>query len=335
MATIKDIAKLSGFSPATISRVLNDDKTITVKDDTREKILNAAIELGYAPKGKLKDKEVVIGIVQWISADAEIEDPYYYALRLSVESKLMKENIHIRRFYKENIQDLFRVQDLDGLICLGKFSAEQAGEFNELFSKLIFVDDNPDDSKYHSIISDLESATIEVINYLKSMGHKSIGFIGGRERSGKNNTLFLDKREITYEKVMNEDENLTYNPKYKKVRDFDGITGYDLMNSILKESDYPKAFICASDSIAIGALRALGEHNLINTQSISLVGFNDISMAKFTNPPLTTVKINTKLMGELASTMMVYLLENDVVAPIKTICQTQFIKRESVYEVNI
>ena len=88
------------------------------------------------------------------------------------------------------------MQDLDGLIFLGKFSAEQAGEFNELFCKLIFVDDNPDDSKYHSIISDLESATIEVNNYLKSMGHKNIGFIGGRERTGIYNTLFIDKSEI-------------------------------------------------------------------------------------------------------------------------------------------
>lgn len=335
MATIKDIAKLSGFSPATISRVLNDDKTITVKDETREKIINAAIELGYSPKGKLKDKEVVIGIVQWISADAEIEDPYYYALRLSVESKLMKESIHIRRFYKENIEDIFRVQELDGLICLGKFSVEQAEEFHEVFSKLIFVDDNPDENRFHSIISDLEDATINVIEYLKSMGHKRIGFIGGRERSGKSNTLFLDIREVTFEKVMEEDGDLEFDPKFKKVRDFDGITGYDLMNSMLREEDYPKAFICASDSIAIGALRALGEHNLINKKEISLVGFNDISMAKFTNPPLTTVKINTKLMGELASTLMVYLLENEVVAPIKTVCKTQFVKRESVYEVNI
>lgn len=335
MATIKDIAKLSGFSPATISRVLNDDKTITVKDSTREKIINAAVELGYTPKGKLKDKEIVIGIVQWISADAEIEDPYYYALRLSVESKLMKENIHIRRFYKENIEDIFRVQDLDGLICLGKFSAEQAKEFNEAYSRLIFVDDNPDESKYHSIVSDLENATIEAINYLKSMGHRRIGFIGGRERSGKSNTLFLDIREVTFERVMETDKDLIYDPKFKKVRDFDGITGYDLMNSILRENDHPRAFICASDSIAIGALRALGEHDLINTKSISLVGFNDISMAKFTNPPLTTVKINTKLMGELASTLMVYLLENEVVEPIKTICKTQFVKRESVYQLKI
>lgn len=335
MATIKDIARLSGFSPATISRVLNDDKSITVRDSTREKIINAAMELGYTPKSKLKDKEIVIGIVQWISADAEIEDPYYYALRLSVESMLMKENINIRRFYKENIQDIFKINDLDGLICLGKFSASQADEFYESYKRIIFVDYSPNEEKYHSVISDLESATIDVINYLKAHGHRRIGFIGGRERSGKSNTLFMDIRDLTYERVMQEDEELIYDPNFKKVRDFDGITGYDLMNSILKEKDYPKAYICASDSIAMGVLRALGEHNLVNTKTISLVSFNDISIAKFTNPPLTTVKINTKLMGELASKLMIHLLENDVEVPIKTVCKTQFIERESVYPSDI
>lgn len=331
MATIKDISKESGFSPATVSRVLNDDKNISVKDETRETILQVAKELGYTPKHNKNHGSYEIGILQWISSDVELEDPYYYTLRLSVESCLMKDKVHIKRFYKENMDDIFEDSDLKGLICLGKFSKDQAEEFSKSFKNIIFVDYNPDEKLYNSVTSDMKEATRSVIRYLKEIGHREIGFIGGRERSGKHNTLFLDIREKTFEEEMEKDKEMKYNPKFKKVRNFDAITGYDLMNSMLKEKNYPSAFICASDSIAIGALRALGEKDLINKKKISIVGFNDIAMAKFTNPPLTTVKIDTRLMGELAAMLMKYLLQNDVLTPINAICQTELIKRESTF----
>lgn len=332
MTTIKDIAKISGYSPATISRVLNEDKTISVKDETRESILKIASDLGYTPKHKFFNDETTIGIVQWISSDAEIEDPYYYSLRLSVESFFMKDRIIIKRFYKENYGEIFNDTNLDGLVCLGKFSIEQAENFKNVSKNLIFVDFNPNEKLYHSVVSDLVTATCEVVSYLKSMGHKKIGFIGGRERAGKNNALFIDIREKTFEKCMKKDSNLEYNPIYKKVRDFDAATGYDMMKNLLKDENCPSAFVCASDSIAIGALRAVGDKELSKNRKISVVGFNDIGMAKFTNPPLTTVRINTKLMGEMAGMLMKYLLVNNVNSPINLSCKTELIIRESVFE---
>lgn len=331
MATIKDIARITGFSPATISRVLNDDKSISVKEDTRERIRKVAIELGYTPKHSHNTSNTVIGILQWISSDSEIEDPYYYTLRLSVESSLMKDKINIKRFYKENIDEIFNDSEIKGLICLGKFSKDQGEEFSKIFDNIVFVDYNPDESKYHSVTSDLVDGTKQAIEHLKEIGHRKIGFIGGRERSGKNNSLFLDVRDKTFVEEMEKDKELIYDPKFKKVRNFDAMSGYDLMNSILKEDDYPSAFICASDSIAIGALRALGEKDLINSKKISIIGFNDIAMARFTNPPLTTISINTKVMGELSVMIMKYLLSNEVKTPINTVCKTELIKRESTF----
>lgn len=331
MATIKDISEICGFSPATISRVLNGDKTISVKDETRETIIATANKLGYVVKNKSRDEETLVGIVQWIESDIEVEDPYYYALRLSVESTLMKEKIHIRRYYKENLDSIFDDKDLEGLICIGKFSEKQAEEFSEAFDKIVFLDFNPDIEKYNSVISDLETATEKAIDHLKKLGHKKIGFIGGRERSGKTNSLFLDVREITFDRVMKEDKNLEYDLRFKKVRDFDSLTGYDLMKQFLKEDDYPKAVICASDSIAIGALRAIGEKGLLNNKDISILGFNDIPMAKFTNPPLTTIRIDTKLMGEAAATVLIDLMKVETKMPFNLVLQTKLIERESTF----
>lgn len=332
MATIKDISEKCGFSPATISRVLNGDKTISVKDETREIIIATANELGYVVKNKSKEEETLVGIVQWIESDIEVDDPYYYALRLSVESNLMKENIHIKRYYKENLDSIFEDKELEGLICIGKFSDKQAEEFSEAFENIVFLDFNPDKEKYNSVISDLETATEKAIAHLKDLGYRKIGFIGGRERSGRNNALFLDVREITFDRIMKEDKDLEYDVRFKKVRNFDSLTGYDLMKQFLKEDDYPKAVICASDSIAIGALRAIGEKDLLNKNEISIIGFNDIPMAKFTNPPLTTIRIDTKLMGEAAAAVLINLMKTEIQMPVNLVLQTKLIKRESTFE---
>lgn len=229
------------------------------------------------------------------------------------------------------MKDVFNDSDLSGLICLGKFSEDHGEEFSKDFSRIVFVDYNPNKKKFHSITSDLVDGTKQAINHLKNLGHTKIGFIGGRERSGKNDALFLDVREKTFIEEVEKDKELVYDPTFKKVRNFDAITGYDLMNSILKEEDHPKAYICASDSIAIGALRSLGEKDLLNSGQISIVGFNDIAMAKFTNPPLTTVRINTKVMGEMAVQLMLYLLNNEQVLPINIECNTELVVRNSTF----
>lgn len=90
MATIKDIAKSAGVSPATVSRVLNHDQSMSVSDETRQKIFDIAEELEYK-KTKRRDKRYSqnrrIAIVEWYTEEEELDDLYYYAIRLGVEKK--------------------------------------------------------------------------------------------------------------------------------------------------------------------------------------------------------------------------------------------------------
>ncbi|MDE8256342.1 LacI family DNA-binding transcriptional regulator [Erysipelothrix rhusiopathiae] len=87
MATIKDIALKAHVSQATVSRILNEDPTLSVKDETRDEVFRVAKELNYRIKKKNKKADVLmVGIVQWISSNEEEEDPYYYSLRMSVEN---------------------------------------------------------------------------------------------------------------------------------------------------------------------------------------------------------------------------------------------------------
>lgn len=334
MTTLKDIANATGFSTATVSRVLRGDKDLSVREETKRNIINTALELGYDIDKNKRKKEKTVGLVHWMSSSSELEDPYYYTLRLSVENSLMNMDIKTHRFYKENLKEIMD-STVDGLLCIGKFSNEQAKEFSECSDKVLFVDHNPKEDEYHSISMDLETSMKEAIAYLKSLGHRRIGYIGGRERTGKRNTLFIDIREKTYIKVMEEDKDLIYDHNYKFIRDFDSLTGYESMKQVLKHDDYPKAFICGNDLIAIGAFRALGEEGLINSEEISIIGFNDMSTSKYLNPPLTTFKLDTKVMGELAAELMNYILNSDKLPAINIKIKNEFMKRKSVYPVKL
>lgn len=99
MATLKDIAKLADVSIATVSRVLNQDENLSVTEETRHRILTAADEIGYTKHkkiGNLKKEKHQVAIIQWVSEEDELDDIYYYNIRLGIEKGLRNSTT---RFY--------------------------------------------------------------------------------------------------------------------------------------------------------------------------------------------------------------------------------------------
>lgn len=333
MATIKDIAKLAGVSPATVSRVLNRDETISVKDETRVTILRVAAQLKYTPRRKVHVRaRTSVALVQWISSYEEVEDPYYYALRLAVENYFLKHKMDVTRYYKENMSEILEGKSVDGIICLGKFSLTQAAQLHSINNALVFVDANPNDRLYNSVSSDLGQATSGLIDYLKGKGHRKLAYIGGREHLGPEQQVYIDKREKTFISSVEEDVELKASKGEVYIGRFDIQTGYDMMRKIIKEKAPATAIVCASDSIAMGALRAINEF-AEDKNYYSVVGYNDIASAKFFNPPLTTVRIDTKYMGEMGARLLKQIIEKRPSVPIRVSMQTQLIERESVFEI--
>lgn len=101
MATIKDIAELAKVSSASVSRILNNDPTLSVPKETRQRVLDAANQLGYKKKNKkMYDTVMTLGIIQWISPIEESNDPYYLSIRQGVEEYCFKNKIAIKRVFK-------------------------------------------------------------------------------------------------------------------------------------------------------------------------------------------------------------------------------------------
>ena len=103
MATIKDIASAAGVSAAAVSRILNNDETLNVSPETRQKVLDTARELHYVKRGRPSVKSLfTLGIIQWFSSQQELEDNYYLLIRQGIEDYCLSHNIQIVRTYKRH-----------------------------------------------------------------------------------------------------------------------------------------------------------------------------------------------------------------------------------------
>ena len=124
MATIKDVAKAADVSIATVSRVLNEDKTLKVLPETREKILKVATELNYSLRQKDKKKVLKIGIIQCYTFEQEIRDTYFLSILQGVEKYLRKNKIASTKVRYDDLDIKKILEGVDGIVCIGKFENE-------------------------------------------------------------------------------------------------------------------------------------------------------------------------------------------------------------------
>lgn len=146
MATIKQIAESAGVSIATVSRVLNYDKTLSITSKKRKMILEVAEELEYETprnrknnnkkenkKTKKKEEPLRIGILHFLSLEAELDDPYYISIRLGMEKACLDKNIQVVKIYKNNKSFSEKgLNNLDGLVVVGKFSSDDINHIEDI-----------------------------------------------------------------------------------------------------------------------------------------------------------------------------------------------------------
>lgn len=328
MATIKDIAEKAEVSIATVSRILNFDGTISVSESTKKKIFEIADELNYVTPRKRKNKKQEykkIGIVHWYSDKEELEDPYYLSIRIGVERKCEEEQIHFTRINKGDKYDNFA--KFDGIVAIGKFGDMDMAKFNSLTSNIVFVDSSPDENKYDSVVIDFRKAVKGALDYLVSLGHKDITYIGGEEYINEDKDKIVDYREETYKDYMKSIGN--YDISNMLMGRFSHADGYRLMKEALLKKKTQRAFLIASDTMAIGAYKAVIEAGLSIPEDISIVGFNDISTANYITPALSTVKVYTDFMGETAIELILERLKSGRSICKKVIIPTKLMIRES------
>lgn len=302
MATIKDISKLANVSPATVSRVLNNDASLSVNDETRQNIMAAAEKLNYTKHLRTSktgmELQKILAIVEWYSEQEELNDLYYYAIRIGVEQRAEELGYHIIRTFNNDFSSLKK--NISGIIALGKFSTQQVRELTSYCSKLIFVDSDTLKLGYSCVTTDFDHAVISVIDYFLSKDINHIGMLAGEEQTTDGELTLIDQRFRTFKNYMLELG--LYHPKNVYVGAFSAQSGYQLMTQAIKElgDKLPKAFFVANDTLALGALRALQEHQIAVPSRVSLISFNDTPITRQVYPALSSVTVFTEEMGKTA-----------------------------------
>ncbi|MFT8394324.1 MAG: LacI family DNA-binding transcriptional regulator [Liquorilactobacillus ghanensis] len=329
MATIKDVANEAGVSISTVSRILNFDDTLSVGDDTRRRVLEVAEKLEYKKRNKRKPKlSNQIAIVQWHTDKEELSDLYYLQIQYGIENKASSMGASIERITYESI-DKSHIKSFDGIIAIGKFDHTEVTHLKSFGLPMICIGENYLRYNLDCIRSDFETPVRKIIDRFIQNGIEDIGMIAGREITVTEKQKVRDPRVETFNQYLSS-KNL-YNKNFVYQGAFGPDSGFALMSQAIADlgDSLPHGFMIGSDSMAVGALRSLQQHNIDVPKRTSIISFNDVAIAKYTSPALTTVHVHTELMGERAIELLLQRIKNPKKVPELVIIGTELMERES------
>ncbi|WP_076459385.1 LacI family DNA-binding transcriptional regulator [Limosilactobacillus caccae] len=332
MATIKEIAAKAGFSPATVSRLLNNDPELSITPTTRNKIMKVANELGYWNNQKKRRQQPIrpnIALLYRVSGEEQLQDEYFAFLRNEILKEVDKAGLQIQNFSR--IEDLVTAADsFQGFIGVGadRITLKELTILHEKLPNGVFVDINPAPQLFDSVQPNLALTIQDALQRLVKAGHKRIGFIGGTGLK-LNNSQQRDSREIAFREFAGM-YGIKEAPVYVDGR-FNVENGYRLGKMVLEKSGdhLPDAFIVASDTLSVGVLQAFNEVGVMIPRDTALISINNSEVAKYVSPPLTSYNINQQSLSRMAIALLQDLITHPGRPQMHLMVNTDIVYRKS------
>jgi len=326
--TIEHIAQLAKVSKATVSRVLNNSPKVT--EETREKVMKVIKESGYYPSAMARrlttNKAETIGLIIPSPQDKTFGNPFYTEILRGFTHQAKIEGYDLLLFINEhqfNYSKLFHDRRVDGLLLVG-IKRNDKGITQLSKNKFPYILTGKIDYKEANYVdAENRRGAYQAVSHLINLGHKRIAYIGGSFEF-----VFNQERFEGYLSALR-DHNLEYGKELTMESISTQESGYEAMRKILKSSSIPTAVFAANDLDAIGAMKAIKDKGLRIPEDISLIGFDDIQLASYTEPSLTTVRQPIYEMGITAISLLVRLIEEKEKRPSRVELPTQLIIRES------
>lgn len=297
MATIKEIAEMVGVSSAAVSRVLNYDEGISVSAETREAIFAAAEKIGYK-KRVVYPKISNVALLYFAEHEDELEDIFYQNLKDELLQQAGKMNIHLKVYTRYDGMDSIP-KDLNAFVAIGWLNKKEINKLYGICKKGVFIGTSPDEKRFDAVRPNMDSFVTQMVDYFTEKGHTKIGFIGGPDRNIDTEENAMDVREWSfrqsakYYNCLNEDFILISDK-------FTVSEGYRLGKELLSRKVLPTALCVASDTLAVGLLQALNENGIQIPDQIAVFSINDVNIARYVSPPLTTIHIDIPTICETA-----------------------------------
>ena len=298
MATMKDIARLAQVSTSTVSHVINGSRFVS--DEIREKVMRIVAELNYTPSAvarSLKVRETkTIGLL--VTAT---NNPFFAEVMAGVEQYCQKNQYNLiiattggdAKRLKQNLQTLIHKQ-VDGVLLMCGDSRFQADMELTVSLPLVVMDWWFTELNADKILENSERGGYLATKSMIDAGHQKIGIITGNLRKS-----VAKNRLQGYKKALSE-ANIVLNPDWIVESHFDFEGGIVGTQKLLSLSDRPTAIFCCSDTIAIGAYQAIQNQGLRIPQDISIMGYDDIELARYLFPSLSTISQPKAELGKLA-----------------------------------
>ncbi|MCT8137579.1 LacI family DNA-binding transcriptional regulator [Anaerobacillus sp. CMMVII] len=298
MATIKDVAKLAGVAVSTASIALNGkDK---VSEETKQKVLDAAKQLNYQKHGAAMDlKRSSTKTIALILND--LSGPFYSELIKGVQEVTIANGYDLIACSslggpESTAVKFLKEKRVDGVIILASNVSDDIikSSQREKFP-IVLLDRYLDGEELLTVQVDNEQGGYLATEHLLNLGHKKVAFISGSNYSYDNK-----KRFEGYKRALME-HGISYETKWNISGNFTREGGYSATRTLIAQGDLPTAIFYANDEMAIGGLKAFEEKGINVPGDVSVVGFDDIQIAEYVTPGLTTVRQPKYEMGTLAA----------------------------------
>jgi DNA-binding LacI/PurR family transcriptional regulator len=328
MVTIKDIAKLANVSHTTVSRALNDSPLI--KPGTKRKIQELAAQLNYIPnfnaKSLVMQKSYTIGL--FFTSISNGTSPSFFVDTVKGVNSVINENYNLFVRGIDDYQDFSSIHHkrFDGIILMSQSEVDNALIYHVLNQKIpiVVINREVNDQSIINILSNDREGSCHAVKYLIENGHRDIAIIEGI----KGFKSSLERREGYLKALI--DEQIPIQSEYIVNGNYDMESGYKAMEKLLSLKNPPTAVFCSNDDMAVGALNAVFANGLTVPGDISVIGFDDIQSAKYTNPSLTTVKKPIEKISILGAEKILEAVENQEIKGEKLFVETELIIRKSV-----
>lgn len=321
MVTIRDVAKQAGVSIKTVSRVVNNQSEVS--PNTREKVQQVIIELDYQPnttaRSLVNGRTNTIGVVIPYDTKYVFSHPFFAEVIRGIAEVLSENCYDLLLNLAHNQEPYYRLysqRKVDGLILMsiptgdpGIKGLDESGAPCVCTCRL----SDAGESYISFVDADFEGGVGLAMDHLISLGHRRIALLTGAE-----NLVSVKLRKQGYLKALKEND-IPLIEGYVLAGDFTSESGYDLVSQIMRHPSPPSALVCGDDMMAFGAIKAVTELGYSVPEDISIIGFDDIRLAQFSNPQLTTIRQDKYQKGRVAAETLLTLIRNNDNGPLKQI----------------
>lgn len=306
--TIRDIARMAGVSRSTVSLVINNDSRIS--SDTRQRVQEVIRRAGYEPnamaRGLARRRADMVAVVVPRTADHVFSDYYFSEAMSGIGDALAARGYRMliehatEQFIRdENHHKLFREGQIDGMLLVGTLTTDDY--IREIASRHRVLLVNSHMPGVPSVIADNYEGARSMITHLVELGHRDIAQIGGLD----NTNVGFDRGRGLRDRLN--EAGIEAVEAWQVWGNFSEDSGYDCGRRILTGARRPTAIFAANDMMAIGCLRAAEELGLRVPEDLTVVGADDVRLASYVRPRLTTIRQPMYEIGRLATECLLQL----------------------------